>query len=35
MKVFEHLKLFYLIPLRNVLKPLDYVEVLANKKHFA
>jgi hypothetical protein len=35
MKVFERFKLFSSIPLHNVLKTLDYVEVLANKRHFA
>jgi len=35
MKVFEKAKLFFLIPLHNVLKTLDYVGLLANKRHFA
>jgi hypothetical protein len=35
MKVFEILFLFFKIPLHNVLKTLDYVGFLANKKHFA
>jgi len=35
MKVFEHVKLFSSIPLHDILKTLHYVELLANKRHFA
>jgi hypothetical protein len=35
MKVFENVNFFFWIPLHNVLKTLDYVGFLANKRHFA
>jgi hypothetical protein len=35
MKVFEKIKFFSSIPLHNVLKTLEYVGFLANKRYFA